>query len=124
VINQSQYDPDTIANKSQMKPNIVVGLFREIVDSPRVTAISTTRRYLFADPSIAPVLEVAFLEGQDAPGDGDQERLAHRRRRDEGALRLRRRRGRLPRRGHERRRLVPDDSDTHRQGGTGAAGRP
>jgi hypothetical protein len=67
VINQSQYDPDTIANKSQMKPNIVVGLFREIVDSPRVTAISSTRRYLFADPSIAPVLEVAFLEGQDAP---------------------------------------------------------
>lgn len=67
VINQSQYDPDTIANKSQMKPNIVVGLFREIVDSPRVTAISTTRRYLFADPAIAPVLEVAFLEGQAAP---------------------------------------------------------
>lgn len=67
VINQSQYDPDTVANKSQMKPNIVVGLFREIVDSPRVTAISTTRRYLFADPSIAPVLEVAFLEGQTSP---------------------------------------------------------
>lgn len=64
VINQSQYDPDTIANKSQMKPNIVVGLFREIVDSPRFTG---TRRYLFADPSIAPVLEVAYLEGQTAP---------------------------------------------------------
>jgi hypothetical protein len=61
VINQSQYDPDTVANKSQMKPNIVVGLFREIVDTPRLTG---TRRYLFADPSIAPVLEVAFLEGQ------------------------------------------------------------
>lgn len=67
VINQSQYDPDTVANKSQMKPNIVVGLFRQIVDSPRVTAISTTRRYLFSDPSIAPVIEVAFLEGQTAP---------------------------------------------------------
>jgi hypothetical protein len=64
VINQSQYDPDTVANKSQMKPNIVVGLFREIVDTPRITG---TRRYLFADPAIAPVIEVAFLEGQQSP---------------------------------------------------------
>ncbi len=64
VINQSQYDPDTIANKSQMKPNIVVGLFRDIVDTPRLTG---TRRYLFADPDIAPTIEVAFLEGQSAP---------------------------------------------------------
>ena len=64
VINQSQYDPDTVANKSQMKPNVVVGLLRDIVDTPRMTG---TRRYLFADPSIAPVLEVAFLEGQVEP---------------------------------------------------------
>lgn len=64
VINQSQYDPDTVANKSQMKPNVVAGLFRDVVDTPRITG---TRRYLFADPSIAPVLEVAFLDGQQAP---------------------------------------------------------
>lgn len=64
VINGSQYDPDTVANKSQMKPNIVAGLFRDIVDTPRITG---TRRYLFADPSIAPVIEVAFLEGQTEP---------------------------------------------------------
>lgn len=64
IINQSQYDPDTLANKSQMKPNIVAGLFRTVVDTPRITG---TRRYLFADPSIAPTLEVAFLEGQSAP---------------------------------------------------------
>jgi hypothetical protein len=64
VINQSQYDPDTVANKSQMKPNVVAGLFRDVVDTPRLTG---TRRYLFADPAIAPVLEVAFLEGQSAP---------------------------------------------------------
>lgn len=64
VINTSQYDPDTVANKSQMKPNAVVGLFRDVVDTPRITG---TRRYLFADPSIAPVIEVAFLEGQQAP---------------------------------------------------------
>lgn len=64
VINGSQYDPDTVANKSQMKPNIVVGLFREIVDTPR---LSGTRRYLFADPTIAPTLEVVFLDGQSEP---------------------------------------------------------
>lgn len=64
IINQSQYDPDTAANKSQMKPNVVVGLFNDIVDTPRITG---TRRYLFADPQVAPVLEVAYLEGQTEP---------------------------------------------------------
>jgi len=62
VINAAQYDPDT-TGKLQ-RPNIANGLFRDIVGSPRVT---TPRRYLFADPSIAPVLEVAFLEGQTSP---------------------------------------------------------
>jgi len=65
VINQSVYDPDAVANKAQMKPNAVVGLFRDIVDTPRLG--SSTRRYLFADPAIAPVIEVAFLEGQSEP---------------------------------------------------------
>ena len=65
VINQSVYDPDSVANKSQMKPNAVVGLFRDIVDTPRLG--SSTRRYLFADPAIAPVIEVAFLDGQSEP---------------------------------------------------------
>jgi hypothetical protein len=64
VINQSQYDPDTLANKSQMKPNVVVGLFRDIVDTPRM---SGTRRYAFADPQIAPVIEVGFIDGQTEP---------------------------------------------------------
>lgn len=61
-INDAQYDPDT-ANKLQ-KPNIVNGLFRDIVDTPRV---SGTRRYLFADPAEAPVIEVAFLDGVQEP---------------------------------------------------------
>lgn len=61
-INEAQYDPDT-ANKLQ-KPNIVRGLFEDIVDTPR---LSGTRRYLFADPNIAPALEVAFLDGNDEP---------------------------------------------------------
>jgi len=61
-INEAQYDPDT-ANKLQ-KPNIVNGLFRDIVDSPR---LSGNRRYLFADPNEAPVIEVAFLDGNQEP---------------------------------------------------------
>ena len=42
----------------------MLGLFRDIVDSPRITG---TRQYLFADPSDAPVFEVAFLEGEQQP---------------------------------------------------------
>lgn len=61
-VNGAEYDPDT-ANKLQ-KPNVVRGLFNDIVDTPR---LSGTRRYLFADPSIAPALEVAFLDGNDSP---------------------------------------------------------
>lgn len=61
-INEAQYDPDT-ANKLQ-KPNVVNGLYRDIVDTPRLTG---TRRYSFVDPSEAPVLEVAFLDGASDP---------------------------------------------------------
>lgn len=61
-INNAQYDPDT-ANKLQ-KPNIVNGLFSDIVDTPRLTG---TRRYLFANPMQAPVIEVAFLGGIQEP---------------------------------------------------------
>lgn len=61
-INGAQYDPDT-PNKLQ-KPNIVMGLYSDIVDTAR---LSGTRRYSFADPAIAPVLEVDFLDGAQEP---------------------------------------------------------
>lgn len=60
VINEAQYDPDT-ANKLQ-KPNTVRGLFGDVIGSPYLAAAST-RRYLFADPSVAPAIVVAYLEG-------------------------------------------------------------
>ena len=60
VIVGAQYDPDT-ANKLQ-KPNKVNGIVQEIVDTPRITG---NEWYLFADPSIAPVIEVVFLEPMD-----------------------------------------------------------
>ncbi len=62
TINDAQYDPDT-ANKLQ-KPNAVRGLFDEVLDTPRLTG---TRYYLFASPGQAPVIEVAFLNGQMEP---------------------------------------------------------
>ncbi len=62
VINDSQYDPDT-ANKLQ-RPNMVRGLFRDVVDTPRLSA---GRGYAFADPGEAPVIEVAFLDGAQEP---------------------------------------------------------
>ncbi len=64
VINDSQFDPDTVVNKAQMKANIAGKMFRDIVDTGRITG---TRRYLFADPAIAPTIEVAFLDGQEEP---------------------------------------------------------
>ena len=59
----AEYDPDT-ANKLQ-KPNAVRGIVSDIVSSPRLS--SATAWYLFADPNIAPVLEVVFLNGQREP---------------------------------------------------------
>lgn len=62
LLNSNEYDPST-TNKFQVA-NVVRGLFRDVVDSPR---LSGTGWYMFADPNEAPVLEVAFLDGIDAP---------------------------------------------------------
>ena len=61
-INSSEYDPDA-TNKLQ-KPNITNGLYRDIVDTPRLAG---TRRYSFCEATEAPVLEVAFLDGMQDP---------------------------------------------------------
>lgn len=60
VLVDSAYDPDA-ANKLQ-RPNKVRGIVGDIVGTPRIA--STTAVYLFADPNVAPVIEVAFLNGQ------------------------------------------------------------
>lgn len=62
TINSSEYDPDAV-NKLQ-KPNIVKGLFSDIVASQR---LSGTAYYGFADPNIAPAIEVVFLNGVTEP---------------------------------------------------------
>ncbi len=61
VLNGMEFD-DT-DNKFR-KPNKVRGLFREVVDTPR---LSGTRRYLFVDPAIVPAFVVAFLDGAQFP---------------------------------------------------------
>lgn len=54
-LNDAQYDP--VSNKFQV-PNMVRGLFREVIGTPR---LSGTRRYIIADP--LDWIVVAFLEG-------------------------------------------------------------
>lgn len=52
------------ANKSSRRPNAIRSHFDNIIGSKR---ISGTRRYLFANPSEAPVIEVSFLNGMREP---------------------------------------------------------
>jgi hypothetical protein len=68
VINKSQYDVD-VSNKFQV-PNKSQGMFSKIVDSPR---LSGTAWYGLADPSVEPVFEVAFLNGNESPNLESQE---------------------------------------------------
>lgn len=62
VVLNSTYDPDT-ANKLQ-RANIAAGMVGDIVDTPRLSGLPW---FFFANPSEAPVLEVAFLDGNDTP---------------------------------------------------------
>jgi ATP-dependent Clp endopeptidase proteolytic subunit ClpP len=62
VSNGSQYDPD--ANNKLQRMNIALGVFSDIVDTPRLTG---TTWYAFADPSVTPAIEVAFLDGVQEP---------------------------------------------------------
>jgi len=62
TLNDAQYDP-SVSNKFQV-PNSVRGLYKDIIDTPRLTG---TRWYSFADPAVAPAIEVVFLEGQTEP---------------------------------------------------------
>jgi phage head maturation protease len=62
ILNSSAVNPD--ANGKIQQPNAVNGLFRDIVDTARLTG---TRRYLFANPDVAPAFVVAFLKGQQSP---------------------------------------------------------
>ncbi|AJR24554.1 ClpP-like prohead protease/major capsid protein fusion protein [Sphingobium sp. YBL2] len=68
TVNNSEYDPDAVSKLQ--KPNIVKGLFSDIVASPRLTG---TAYYAFADPQVAPAIEVVFLNGVTEPFTDSQE---------------------------------------------------
>lgn len=68
IVNGSQYDPDSV-NKLQ-RPNIVNGMLEDIVDTPRLAGPAY---YLFADPNIAPAIEVVFLNGVTEPFTDSQD---------------------------------------------------
>lgn len=61
-LNAQEYNDET--DKQQRKPNVVRGLFTDVVDTPRLTGSAW---YTFADPNIEPVIEVAFLNGVQPP---------------------------------------------------------
>lgn len=61
LLNTSQFDNDGTAFQ---KPNIVAGLFNDVIDTPRLAG---TTYYMFADPSVEPVIEVNFLNGEQNP---------------------------------------------------------
>lgn len=61
VIVNSDYNHD--ASKLN-QPNLIKGLFRDVVGSPRLTG---NRRYVFAAPEVCPAIVVTFLNGQREP---------------------------------------------------------
>lgn len=60
--NMAEYNDE--ATKNQRRPNTSRGLVRDIVGTPRLAG---TRWYMFADPAVSPVIEVAFLDGVQEP---------------------------------------------------------
>jgi ATP-dependent protease ClpP protease subunit len=64
VVNTSQFNPDSGGSRGQQSANPLLGMLDAIIDTARITGIG---HYLFADPDIAPVIEVAFLNGVQEP---------------------------------------------------------
>lgn len=68
LVNSSEFDTDAIdgtnKNNKHMKPNVVNGLFSNIVDTPR---LSGNAYYALAGQVDAPVFEVSFLNGVQTP---------------------------------------------------------
>lgn len=63
LFNEAQYEPST--SKNALTPNVSLGLFTDIVGTPR---LSGTRYYALTNPNeSAAAIEVAFLDGIDTP---------------------------------------------------------
>ena len=68
VLNAAEFNPNnapgSTSGANTMEPNIVRGMFSDVIDSPR---LSGNGWYLLADPMEAPVIEVVFLDGNHQP---------------------------------------------------------
>jgi hypothetical protein len=62
VTNTSEYNPDV--SQKYAPPNTSRGMVKDVIDTPRLTG---TPWYMFADPSVEAVIEVAFLNGVQTP---------------------------------------------------------
>jgi ATP-dependent protease ClpP protease subunit len=62
ILNTAQYDPNKPARDTI--PNAVNGMLSDIIDTARIPG---NEWYLFCNPSVAPVIEVTFLDGQREP---------------------------------------------------------
>jgi ATP-dependent Clp endopeptidase proteolytic subunit ClpP len=60
----AEYSDESADDVRLRKPNVVRDLLEEVVDTPRLAG---DRWYVFADPDLAPVIEVVFLEGETQP---------------------------------------------------------
>ena len=107
VINRSEYDPDA-ANKLQ-RVNMSAGIFERVLGTPR---LSGTAWYAFANPNVAPAMEVAFLGRQPRAVPRKRNRFHRRWHALEGAPRLRRGLGRVQVGLQEPRRLIGRRSST------------
>ncbi len=61
-LNAMEYN--STASKEERRPNIIRGIFNDVIDTPRLTG---TAFYMFANPSEEAVVEVNFLNGQETP---------------------------------------------------------
>lgn len=67
ILNTATNDPNavnTTSSKNYLVPNPYLGYFADIVASQR---LAQTKWYMLASPSVAPVLEVSFLNGVQEP---------------------------------------------------------
>ena len=61
-LNQMQFNSDS--QKEQQKPNVVRGMFSQVIETPLLTGNAW---YVVADPQMFPAMEVAFLNGNQTP---------------------------------------------------------
>lgn len=66
VVRDSQMEVGGAGNKNNTVPNSVRGTF-EVVDDPRLDAVSSTGWYGIADPAIVDSIVIAYLDGNQNP---------------------------------------------------------